>query len=210
MVTLVTSTPSSSFFSFVSLLTKRSLLYFSNLLYFFVFPYAVDNCVSLSSKSSLALSFHFFLGLPLLLSPLTCPCSAAFGSFSFHPLHVFKPCTSSFILLYHRFLRSKFFSSCFLISYYLLSASTIDLSQPRHFCYLLSSSFLSVQHCDPYINTGSSTSVLCSFILVLSDMFFVIHIKVSRKLHMLTQFFFLYPPCILHLLLVFLQDIRTL
>src|SRR6218665_648478 len=34
----------------------------------------------LSSKSSLTLSIHLFLGLPLLLFPLTCPCSAAFGS----------------------------------------------------------------------------------------------------------------------------------
>src|SRR6218665_3896896 len=38
------------------------------------------NCMPLSSKSSLTLSIHLFLGLPLLLSPLTCPCSAAFGS----------------------------------------------------------------------------------------------------------------------------------
>jgi|SRR6218665_3388167 len=53
------------------------------------------------------------------LSPLTYPCSAIFQqSFSFHPLYVSKPCrpkSSSFNLLYHRFLRSKFFS-CLLIS----------------------------------------------------------------------------------------------
>jgi len=43
------------------------------------FPYAIDNCMP--SKTSLTLSLiHLFLGLPLLLSPLTCPCSAAFGS----------------------------------------------------------------------------------------------------------------------------------
>src|SRR6218665_1975462 len=43
---------------------------------------------------------------------------------------------------------------------------------------LLSSSFLSVQHSDPYINTGS-TSVQYSFVLVLSDMSFVLHILSS-------------------------------
>src|SRR6218665_426713 len=49
---------------------------------FLVFPYAVDNCrpTPLSSKSSLTLFIHLFLCLPLLLSPLTCPCSAASGS----------------------------------------------------------------------------------------------------------------------------------
>src|SRR6218665_73715 len=47
---------------------------------FLVLPYAVDNCMPLSSKSFLTLSIHLFLGLPLLLSPLTCQCSAAFGS----------------------------------------------------------------------------------------------------------------------------------
>src|SRR6218665_2853356 len=36
-------------------------------------------CMPLSSKSSLTLSIHLFLCLPLLLSPLTCPCSAACG-----------------------------------------------------------------------------------------------------------------------------------
>src|SRR6218665_3553803 len=47
---------------------------------FLVSPYAVDNCMCLSSKSSLTLSIHLFLCLPLLLSPLTRPCSAACGS----------------------------------------------------------------------------------------------------------------------------------
>src|SRR6218665_2849373 len=46
---------------------------------FLVFHNAVDNGMPISSKSSLTLSIHLFLGLPLLLSPLTCPCSAAFG-----------------------------------------------------------------------------------------------------------------------------------
>src|SRR6218665_1354054 len=44
---------SSSFFSSISLLTMRPLLYISKLLYFLGFPYAVDNCMPLSSKSSL-------------------------------------------------------------------------------------------------------------------------------------------------------------
>ena len=47
---------------------------------FLVYPYAVDNWMLLSSKSSLTLSIHFFLCLLLLLSPLTCPCSAVFAS----------------------------------------------------------------------------------------------------------------------------------
>src|SRR6218665_968121 len=91
----------------------------------------------LSSKSSLTLSIHPFLCLPLLLSPLTCPCSAAFGSLfpstlSTSPNHLIE--SSSFDLLCHRFLRSKFFSYL-LISNSLSSASISDPSQPRHFCH---------------------------------------------------------------------------
>src|SRR6218665_4121535 len=52
---------------------------------FLVCPYAVDNCTPLSFKSSLTLSIYLFLCFPLLLSPLTCPCSAAFGIIFFLP-----------------------------------------------------------------------------------------------------------------------------
>src|ERR1043165_201087 len=38
--------------------------------------------VPFSLRSSLMLSIQVFLCLPLLLSPLTCPCNAAFGSLS--------------------------------------------------------------------------------------------------------------------------------
>ena len=76
---------SSSFFSSIRLLTMRPLLYFSKLLYSWFFHYAVDNCMPLSSKSSLTLSIHLFLCIPLLLSPLTCPRSAAFGSLFLWP-----------------------------------------------------------------------------------------------------------------------------
>src|SRR6218665_2314863 len=93
----------------------------------------------LSSKSSHTLSIHLFLCLPLLLSPLTCPRSAAFGSLfpsilSTCPKHSSLP----FVLLYHRFVCSKFFS-CSLISNSFSPASASDPSQPRHFCHQQSS-----------------------------------------------------------------------
>src|SRR6218665_1898868 len=74
------STSSHSFFSAISLLTIRPLLYSSKLLYYclvqYICPHAVDNCMcvclslSLYSKSSLTLSIHLFFCVPLLLPPL--------------------------------------------------------------------------------------------------------------------------------------------
>src|SRR6218665_1680221 len=66
------------FFSllFRQLADNEALIIFLQTSLFLVSPYAVDNCMCLSSKSSLTLSIHLFLRLPLLLSPLTCPCSA--------------------------------------------------------------------------------------------------------------------------------------
>src|SRR6218665_3166461 len=68
-----------------------------------------------------------------------------------------KPCkSSSFSLLYHRFLRSKLFSFL-LLSLLLLSLIFLnhEISATGS---LLSSSFLSIQHSDPYINTGSTSA----------------------------------------------------
>src|SRR6218665_1422451 len=102
--------PLSIFFFFLlfhQFADDEDLIVFLQTSLFLVFPYAVDNCMSLSSKSSLTLSIHRFLCLSLLLSPLTCPCSVAFGSLfpsilSACPNHV-GPKSSSFNLLYHRF-----------------------------------------------------------------------------------------------------------
>src|SRR6218665_1667262 len=74
-----------SFFFFVFLLflqlaDDEALIIFLQTSLFLVSPYAVDNCMCPSSKSCLTLSIHLFLCLRLLLSPLTCPCSAACGS----------------------------------------------------------------------------------------------------------------------------------
>jgi len=67
------------------LLLLKALIIFLQTSLFLVSPYAVDNCMCLSSKSSLTLSIHLFVCLPLLLSTLICPCSAACGSlFPFH------------------------------------------------------------------------------------------------------------------------------
>src|SRR6218665_2843127 len=92
----------------------------------------------LSSKSSLTLSIHLFLCIPVLLYPLICTCSAAFGSL-FPSILSTCPNHSSpllFDLLYHRFPCSKFFS-CFLIFNSFSYAS--DHSQLRHFCHQKSS-----------------------------------------------------------------------
>src|SRR6218665_1713545 len=134
----------------------------------------------LSSKSSLTLSFHLFLCLPLLLSPLTCPCSAAFASLfpfilSTCPNHV------SHLLIFPITVSSAPSSSLiFSFLIFFSPASTSDPSQTRHSSTssLLSSSFLSVQHSD--INNGS-TSAHDSFILVLSDMLFVLHMYLCMQ-----------------------------
>src|SRR6218665_252151 len=68
------------FLLFHQLADDEALIMFLQTSLCLVFPYALDNCMPLSSKSSLALSIHLFLCLLLLLSPLTCTCSAAFGS----------------------------------------------------------------------------------------------------------------------------------
>ena len=133
----------------------------------------------LSSKSSLTLPIHLFLCLPLLLSPLTCPCSAACGSLfpsilSTCPNHV------SLLLLIFSTAVSSALRSSRVFSFLIISLLLLPLSLINHAISatssLLSSSFLSAQHSD--INTGS-TSAHYSFILVLSDMLFVLHILSS-------------------------------
>src|SRR6218665_364326 len=90
----------------------------------------------LSSKSSLTWPIHLFLCLPLLLSPLTCPCSAALGSFLPSILST-CPNHSSLLLLIFSITVSS--ASCFLFSNSFSSASASDPSQPRHFCLQKSS-----------------------------------------------------------------------
>src|SRR6218665_3963752 len=73
---------SSSFLFFIlfhQLAYDAALIIFLQTSPFLVFSYLVDNCTPFSLKASLTLSIHLFLCLPLLLSPLTCPCSATFS-----------------------------------------------------------------------------------------------------------------------------------
>jgi len=115
----------------------------------------------LSSNSSLSLSIYLFLWLPLYLSPLTCPCSAAFGSLfpsslSTCPNHV------SLLLLIFSITVSSAPSSSLFYSFLILSLLLLPLIFLNHeisaTSSLLSSSFLSIQHSDPYINTGSTSA----------------------------------------------------
>src|SRR6218665_1739327 len=132
----------------------------------------------LSSKSPLTLSIHIFLCLPLLLPPLTCPCSATFGSL-FHSILFTCLNHVSLLLSYFSITVSSAPSSSLDFSFLIFSLLLLPLILLSHAfsatSNLLSSSLLSVQHFDPYINTGS-TSAQYSFILVLSDMLFVLHI----------------------------------
>ena len=93
-----------------------------------------------------------------------------------------KPCKfSSFNLLYHCFLRSKFFFCLLISDCSLLLLPLIFLNHDiAATSSLLLSSFLSVQHSDPYmyVNTGS-TSAQYSIVLVWSDILFVLRILSS-------------------------------
>src|SRR6218665_254792 len=93
----------------------EALIIFLQTSLFLVFPYAVDNCMPLSSKSSLTLPIHLFLSLPLLLSPLTCPCSSAVGSL-FPSILSTSPNHVSLLLIFSITVSStpKFFS-CLLV-----------------------------------------------------------------------------------------------
>src|SRR6218665_13505 len=99
---------------------------------FLVFPYAIDNCMPLSSKSSLKLSIHLFLSLSILIWS----CSAAFGSL--FPSTLFScPNHVGLLLLIFSFTFSSAPSSSLVFSFLIFfsSASTSDSSQPRYFCH---------------------------------------------------------------------------
>src|SRR6218665_3215210 len=85
------------FLLFHQLADDEALIIFLQASLFLVFPYSVDNCMPLSSKSSLTLSIHLFLCHPLLPPPLTFPCSAAFGSL-FHSILSTCPNHASLLL----------------------------------------------------------------------------------------------------------------
>src|SRR6218665_1469350 len=168
------------FLLFRQLADDEALIMFLQTSLFLVSPYAIDKCMCISSKSTLTLSIHLFLCLPLLISPLTCPCSAACGSLfssilSTCPNHVL-------LLLIFSITVSSAPSSSLVFSFLILSLLLLPQNLLNHAISatsnLLSSSFLSVQHSDPYINTGS-TSAQYSFILVLSDMLSSLHILSS-------------------------------
>src|SRR6218665_1161634 len=176
---------------------------------FLVLPYAVDNCMPLSSKSFLTLSIHLFLGLPLLLSPLTCQCSAALGSLS---PSILSTCPNhlSLLLLIFSITVSSAPSSSLVFSFRILSLLPLILLNHAISATssLLLSSFLSVQHSYPCINTGS-TRAQCSFILVLSDMLFVRMLSSFPKAaHASPVILLVGIRAFFHPLLMFLQDIR--
>src|SRR6218665_278102 len=122
----------------------------------------------LFSKSSLTLTIHLFLCLLLLLSPLTCPFSAAFGSLF---LSILTTCPNyvSLILLLFSITVSYAPSFSLVFSFLILPLLLRPLILLNHAIpatsSILSSSILIDQHSDPYINTGSS-SAQYSFILV--------------------------------------------
>src|SRR6218665_3823200 len=80
----------------------------------------------LSSKSSLTLSIHLFLCLLLLLSPLTCPCSVAFGSL-FPSILCTCPNHSSLFLLIFSITVSSAQSSSLVFSFLILSFLLLPL-----------------------------------------------------------------------------------
>src|SRR6218665_3066783 len=137
------------FLLFHQLADDEALIIFLQTSLFLVFPYAVNNCMPLSSKSSLTLSIHLFLGLLLLLSPLTCPCSAAFGSL-LHPFHVSKAVGLSLFLLIFSITVSSAPSSSLAFSFLILSLLILLNHAISATSSPLSFSFLSVQHSDPY------------------------------------------------------------
>src|SRR6218665_2958606 len=97
---LVSTIPSATCWcpNFHQLANDEALIILLQTSLFLFFPYAVDNCMPLSSKSSLTLSIHLFLGLHLLLSILIWSCSAAFGS-PFHSIAFTCPNHVSLLLL---------------------------------------------------------------------------------------------------------------
>src|SRR6218665_1950168 len=109
-----------------------------------------------SFRSSLTLSIQVFLCLPLLLFPSTCPCKAAFGNLfsSTCPNHC-----SLLFLIFCTTVSSAPSSSlvCSFLTFSLLLLPMILLSQLISATNSLrSSSFLRLQHSEPYSKTGTT------------------------------------------------------
>src|SRR6218665_1400238 len=113
----------------------------------------------LSSKSSLTLSIHLLLCLHLLLSPLTCPCSAAFGSL-FPSILSTSPNHLSLLLLIFPITVSSVPSSFFVFSFLILSLLLLHLFLINHTSCIhklyTGTSFTQLSHCWT-INQMSST-----------------------------------------------------
>src|SRR6218665_2237185 len=124
------------FLLFHQLAEDEALIIFLQTSLFLVFPYVVDNCMPLSSKSSLALSIHLFLCLPLLLSPLTCPCSAVQCTDNYF-FHVSLSCAFLSVRLFPHYsiplCRPAIPCMVFLFLFYLPSLRTLP---PSPACYL--------------------------------------------------------------------------
>src|SRR6218665_3419466 len=164
------------FLLFRQLADDEALIIFLQTSQFLVSPYAVNNCMCLSSKSSLTLS-NVHPSLPLsssasFSSHLPMQCCMRYSLFP----SIFSTCPNhvSLLLLICFITVSSAPSSSLVFSSLILSLLLLSLILRNHVISatssLLSSSFLSVQHSDPYIDTGR-TSAQHSFMLVLNDMF---------------------------------------
>src|ERR1043165_1402295 len=115
--------------------------------------------VPFSLRSSLMLSIQVFLCLPLLCSPLTCPCSAAFGSLS-PPILLTCPNHLSLLFLIFSTIVSSAPSSSLVFSFLIFSLLLLPIILLSHpisaTSSLRSSSFFRHQHSDPYSSTGST------------------------------------------------------
>src|SRR6218665_1882356 len=124
----------------------------------------------LSFRSSLTLSIQVFLCLPLLLFPSTCPCEAAFGNlFS----SILSTCPNHCSLLFLIFCTTvssapSSFLVCSFLTFSLLLLPMILLSQLiSAINSLRSSSFLRLQHSEPYSKTGTTRVAACNSKLAL-------------------------------------------
>src|SRR6218665_991815 len=112
-----------------------------------------------SFRSSLTLSIQVFLCLPLLLFPSTCPCKAAFGNLFSSILSTCPNHCSHLFLIFCTTVSSAPSSSlvCSFLTFSLLLLPMILLSQLISATNSLrSSSFLRLQHSEPYSKTGTT------------------------------------------------------
>src|SRR6218665_2716454 len=113
----------------------------------------------LSFRSSRTLSIQVFLCPPLLLFPSTCPCKAAFGNLFPSILSTCPNHCSLLFLIFCTTVSSAPSSSlvCSFLTFSLLLLPMILLSQPISATNNLhSSSFLRLQHSEPYSKTGTT------------------------------------------------------